>query len=117
MKILGTTDENTTCDKCGKTNLKGTVALETGEGIVHYGTTCAAKAVAPKSYRGIADTLNGYAKAVAYARKWITVYGAHQSIADQIAVHWTSAVIRDGAIVINVWFDNTHSEIIIRTSN
>ena len=43
-KALGTTDEVTTCDCCGKSGLKLTVAvqLDCGE-VVHYGTTCAAR--------------------------------------------------------------------------
>ena len=43
--ILGTTDEVNTCDCCGRTDLKDTVALqddETGD-IVYYGCVCAAK--------------------------------------------------------------------------
>lgn len=43
MKVLGISDEITICEKCAKTNLKKTVVLDTGEGTVHYGTTCAAK--------------------------------------------------------------------------
>lgn len=40
--VLGSTDEITTCDCCGKPNLKATFAVEinaTGE-ILHYGSTC-----------------------------------------------------------------------------
>jgi hypothetical protein len=42
FKILGSTDEITTCDCCGKPNLKATWAVEmteTGE-ILHYGSVC-----------------------------------------------------------------------------
>jgi hypothetical protein len=43
-KILGITDEITTCECCGKSGLKRTVALEFSEADVRYlGTTCAAK--------------------------------------------------------------------------
>ena len=43
MEIKGITDSVTTCDCCGKTNLKRTVAIETENGeIVYYGTSCAA---------------------------------------------------------------------------
>lgn len=42
--FLGTTDEVDTCDCCGKTNLKCTVAFEKADGAtVYYGTTCAAR--------------------------------------------------------------------------
>lgn len=41
-KALGITDEVTTCDCCGKADLKCTVAIELDDGqIVHYGRTCA----------------------------------------------------------------------------
>ena len=43
-RALGTTDAVTSCDCCGKSGLKLTVAIEldTGE-VVHYGTTCASR--------------------------------------------------------------------------
>lgn len=49
MKIyeaLGTTDEETTCDLCGRADLKSTVALRDIEAdeIVHFGSDCAARA-------------------------------------------------------------------------
>ena len=41
-RALGTTDEVTACDCCGKSPLKLTVIMELDDGeIVHYGTTCA----------------------------------------------------------------------------
>jgi hypothetical protein len=44
--VLGFTEEVQSCECCGRTDLKGTVALERndGEGIVYYGVVCAAKA-------------------------------------------------------------------------
>ena len=43
-KALGTDDSVTTCDCCGKSNLKFTVAMELDSGeIVHYGCVCAAR--------------------------------------------------------------------------
>jgi hypothetical protein len=49
--VLGTTDEVTTCDHCGRTDLKGTIRLgavdpATGEvdGEVFYGAVCGARA-------------------------------------------------------------------------
>ena len=49
--MIGTTDEVTTCDYCGRDELKGTVTLailddegsDTGE-VAYYGVTCAATA-------------------------------------------------------------------------
>ena len=47
VKILGITDEVTTCGCCGRNGLKKTIALEIGESTVptYYGTQCAAKAL------------------------------------------------------------------------
>lgn len=46
MRFLGNTDEQTTCDCCGKQNLKSTVAIETDAGeTVFYGVVCAARAL------------------------------------------------------------------------
>ncbi len=43
-RALGTDDAVTTCDCCGKTNLKFTVAMELDDGeVVHYGSTCAGR--------------------------------------------------------------------------
>jgi len=50
FKVLGTTDEVTECEYCGRVDLKGTVVLAlldvdgNREGTAYYGTTCAAKA-------------------------------------------------------------------------
>lgn len=45
MRILGFTEERTSCECCGKDNLKGTYALTDELGnIFYYGTTCGAKA-------------------------------------------------------------------------
>lgn len=44
-RYLGTSDDVTTCDCCGRSDLKSTVALEIEEAVVHFGVTCAAKAL------------------------------------------------------------------------
>lgn len=51
-KVLGKNDEVTTCECCGKTNLKLTVILTNGEGEVRYGRDCAARVLAPVCYGG-----------------------------------------------------------------
>lgn len=44
--VHGTSDEILTCEHCGRTNLKKTVAISVDGGVVvYYGTTCAAAAV------------------------------------------------------------------------
>jgi hypothetical protein len=50
--LLGIVEEVTTCDCCGKTRLAQTVAMETEVGdVVHYGTTCAARALGGRGSR------------------------------------------------------------------
>ena len=44
VKMLGINDEVTTCECCGKTNLKKTVVLSIDGAQVHYGTQCASRA-------------------------------------------------------------------------
>lgn len=44
MKALYITDEVNTCDCCGRTKLKATVAMQLSDGgILYYGRTCAAR--------------------------------------------------------------------------
>lgn len=56
-RILGINDEVTACECCGKANLKCTVVLTNGEGEVHFGRDCAARALCqfgrPKTARAI----------------------------------------------------------------
>lgn len=42
-KILGLDDSVTTCDCCGKSGLKFTVAVELAGEVLHYGSTCATR--------------------------------------------------------------------------
>lgn len=47
VKFLGNSDDVTTCECCGRTNLKSTVALSIDDGeAVYFGVTCAARALA-----------------------------------------------------------------------
>ena len=45
VKFLGCNDEQTSCDNCGRDNLKKTVVLDIDGEIVRYGTECAAKTI------------------------------------------------------------------------
>jgi len=65
-KIMGITDEVTACDCCGKTNLKRTVVLDNGSGIVHFGVDCAAKAMSRKS-----NVIREQADAMRIANNWL----------------------------------------------
>jgi hypothetical protein len=51
-KVLGKNDEVTTCECCGKANLKLTVILTNGECEVRYGRDCAARVLAPVCHGG-----------------------------------------------------------------
>jgi hypothetical protein len=60
IKYLGTTDEVTVCDCCGKANLKSTVAISIDEGEpVYFGVTCAARALKT----GVSEVKRGTAAA------------------------------------------------------
>lgn len=47
LKVLGINNDVTTCECCGKANLKLTVVLGDEYGERHYGRDCAAKAMYP----------------------------------------------------------------------
>ena len=64
FKVIGTNDDQTWCDICGKTELKRVVwfeDLETGE-VLAAGTTCAAK-VQGKKTKDIEKEVNDFRKA------------------------------------------------------
>ena len=79
MKILGINDDVTTCECCGKSELKCTVILSSDDGMeqVYYGRDCAAKALSPyrpktaykieQEARGIQ---NGYRKT---SKGWVRI--------------------------------------------
>ena len=56
--ILGITDEQTTCDRCGKTHLRNTVIIHDDEfpgvELGRYGSTCAGKELGIKGVLGLA---------------------------------------------------------------
>ncbi len=86
--FIGTTDDQTTCDLCGKSNLKRTVVLKSSEGdIVHYGVDCAAKTMRRQTgVRLSTAAVNEQADAVAYAQRLIAkgMYTLEQ-IADAVS--------------------------------
>ena len=64
-KILGITDEVTTCDCCGRSNLKCTVGLETPDGAtVYYGRDCAGRAVYGRKSPKNTDLVTSRARAL-----------------------------------------------------
>lgn len=65
VRYLGTTDEVTTCDCCGRSELKSTVALSIDDADpVHFGVVCAARALRS---RGIATDAKAVRKATVAA--------------------------------------------------
>jgi hypothetical protein len=61
FKVLGTTDEVTTCDCCGKSNLKATWAIEMTESgeLLHYGSVCVTRNTGIKNPASAAKTYHG----------------------------------------------------------
>lgn len=86
FRYIGVTDECTTCENCGKPQLKSTVIVGlldadgNTEDVVYYGSTCAARALAIKgggrsvlqSARWAVDKLRNE---VAEARQRLALYG------------------------------------------
>lgn len=99
MKVLGINDDVTTCEACGKSNLKKTVVLETADlGVVHYGSDCAARAIyGSKAKRGLVDNA---ARAMDYARRWIASRPL-EAIANVVRVHWCHATVENGRLLVN----------------
>lgn len=80
MKILGVNDEQTTCDCCGKTNLKKTVVIEKEDGsIVRYGTACAANLFHGNKKQSTIKGIETIANAIEDVKKYIGKYGAIQT--------------------------------------
>lgn len=80
--MIGSNDEQTTCDHCGRANLKLTVVLEDEDGNqVRYGTACAARAIGRKS----TDIKNAVATAttrISQAVRWATETRAYYAATD-----------------------------------
>lgn len=101
VTYLGTTDEVFTCDCCGKTGLKSTVALSIDGGEpVYFGVTCAARALrvgvkevkaatkAADDAKAAADKARRDAEHAAYMTKWTAFLNAQvpgRNMIDQIA--------------------------------
>lgn len=94
----GTTSDITTCDCCGKSDLKSTVIIvgldaggaETGD-LRHYGSTCAAKALGltHKAVKGASQSFKAQRDAAAdWAMESSEAYGAwraiHNAIIDEV---------------------------------
>ena len=70
MKVLGFTEENTDCDLCGKTELKGTYAIEDDNGTIYYlGSTCIKNKYALNQKEFKAKVKEGYNEALKAANE------------------------------------------------
>jgi hypothetical protein len=73
FRFIGTTDDTTTCEHCGREQLKSTIILATldadgnRDGEVYYGSTCAARAI--KAQYGVKMTAAQVRDAAASAER------------------------------------------------
>lgn len=105
MKILGITDEVNTCDCCGRTNLKKTVAMEfEAGGMVHYGTDCAANVVYGAKTAANRKRMEARANAASYVAKWTAIHGTSiavlEAIASAVRTRYCGAFVENGEIVL-----------------
>lgn len=69
VKFLGSTDDVTTCEHCGKSALKGTIALEIDGSVVYFGSTCASRALAGRGIEASPATIRRETKNADEARR------------------------------------------------
>lgn len=99
--MLGTTDEHTQCESCGRPELRGTVVLGVldadgnVEGVAYFGSTCAARALGRPARWGSANDLRNEAEALTAqvraaaenARDFFAYYGYDTDIAEVAALY------------------------------
>ena len=86
MRALHITDDVTTCDCCGKSNLKHTVAMLTDAGeVVHYGTVCASRNSGKPGATIRAEVRDEHARRVAAARDEWARHPANRAERDRFA--------------------------------
>lgn len=68
LRMVGMTDEQTECDKCGRLELRGTVILadEDGNEVGRYGTTCAGRMLGVKVTRDSARNVEAARRDTVY---------------------------------------------------
>ena len=77
-KLLGITDEVTTCDCCGKENLKRTfaISLDGDSDPVYFGSTCGARALRGKGYSITGRQIETQGEKLAFAMQTLGRYRA-----------------------------------------
>lgn len=108
-RIKGTNSDATTCACCGRDDLTRVVWLapldaDENEGTADpYGSTCAARLIAPGVGRGVATQLVNISRAIAYIQKWTARGYDHSDICAEVGVRF------------NVWATDEGDRIAINT--
>ena len=69
IKTLGTSNEVTTCECCGKAGLALTVVLEINGAVTHYGRDCAGAAINGKKSAAFTNGVFARARAVDFVNR------------------------------------------------
>lgn len=80
MKVLGISDEVTTCECCGRQNLKRTVVLGSEDGQRYYGTDCAAAALLGRKSSKNNRIITMHAQVMQLCKKWHAAGHAAEAI-------------------------------------
>lgn len=106
--IKGTNGDETTCACCGRDDLTKVVWLAEKDAdgnemqAAPYGTTCAARLLAPKNTRSVARELVGLSKAIAFITKWIDSDYSLDDIRNTVGVKFSVwATCEDNTISVN----------------
>lgn len=101
-QIKGCNADETTCACCGRDDLNKVVWLapvdaDGNEGQAEpYGTTCAARLVAPKAQKAVASTLTNLGKAYAFVAKWADSEYTLDQISNTVAVKFNTWAVVEG---------------------
>lgn len=87
MRVLGINDDVTTCECCGKCNLKCTVALDRDGETVYFGRACAARALKTTTTRIVRMAEDSTRQAEKEKRETVYEIGAVRSVVDWMV--WT----------------------------
>lgn len=99
FKVLGLSDDVTTCDCCGKTNLKKTVVLDNGEATVFYGVDCAATVL--RGTKKAKVEIEWIARWISIAHKWLAKGYTIEQVCKGMNDQAVPAEIKNG--VLGVW--------------
>ena len=99
FKILGITDDVTTCDCCGKTNLKKTVVLDNGSETVFYGVDCAATAL--RGTKKAKSEIEWIGQWITKAKNWLAKGYTIEQICKAMNNQAVPAEIKNG--VLGIW--------------